>query len=684
MRSVPNDGSKVVDESNSNVSAERSTVDPSASEAMLAAFPGGAALDLGFDLAHSASGRLSSFLTARSGHASAGHGLPTALGRPAVVLGALAGTVLGAVGGNAELWNGPGSIPCGVAGAFAGGTMGFAWEYFYLQSDPQGEEQVAGVEKKAEDEAKNETIELPEPALEKLHQLALTAVALADYEEDLAKLDGNETEASLERADERKAIKALDDIVKRQNSSKREPMNRSNGDLEDIQEVLSEGDTSEFVTAEAALANNALMTANDLARVAGKNGSSVRGEDLGPAGDMKSFQGDMVPGSSEQLLLFQRSAESSDATAPVHRRRDSKAEGVEDQVVTAAGAVWKGAKVNYCFASDVTEHVRHIFLAATNQYEVAIPCMEFVDVGWKRGRSTSPEYSQKCKESPAIFVQSNPREGCYSYVGMVERPGLHSQRLQLQDPGCVSIGTAIHELGHALGMAHEQSRPDRNKHVKIHFRNIQYGMEHNFDIDDNAYTGAAYDLLSIMHYDRFAFARNPDKPTIEYVGSGVHDELGQRAGLSSYDVSQMAAMYKEEATDCKATALAGMGCINKPNDAGKDICNMAKCNSMGAKHCCGCGGGIQVQCYKGQDCPKSDPLPDLDDSECIEDSTHLFKGQGYPCIYTNVCKFNVEFTCPGLDCSHKVRPKSYEAAQCNRQFQTKICTARKECKVTRI
>lgn len=124
--------------------------------------------------------------------------------------------------------------------------------------------------------------------------------------------------------------------------------------------------------------------------------------------------------------------------------------------------------------------------------------------------------------------------------------------------------------------------------------------------------------------------------------------------------------------------------INKPDDSGKDSCDIERCNSMAASHCCACGGGIQVQCYEGQDCPKSDPLPDLDAAECIEDATHLFPTSSSPCIYTNVCKFNVEFNCPGFDCVHKVRSKSYEIAQCNKMFVADICYQKDKCKVTRM
>lgn len=49
------------------------------------------------------------------------------------------------------------------------------------------------------------------------------------------------------------------------------------------------------------------------------------------------------------------------------------------------------------------------------------------------------------------------------------------QQLSLDNNGCIYIGTAIHEMMHAVGFYHEHTRNDRDDYVTINFGNVMAG-----------------------------------------------------------------------------------------------------------------------------------------------------------------------------------------------------------------
>ena len=102
-------------------------------------------------------------------------------------------------------------------------------------------------------------------------------------------------------------------------------------------------------------------------------------------------------------------------------------------------------------------------------------------------------------------------------------------------------GTVIHELLHAAGMWHEQSRRDRDRYVEVKFENIDNSYEHNFDIHDtDAEIITPYDLNSIMHYSGWAFSRN-GSPTI--INRSTGDPVWQTSELSAYDIDGINTVY---------------------------------------------------------------------------------------------------------------------------------------------
>jgi hypothetical protein len=104
-----------------------------------------------------------------------------------------------------------------------------------------------------------------------------------------------------------------------------------------------------------------------------------------------------------------------------------------------------------------------------------------------------------------------------------------------------AIGTILHEMGHTVGLWHEQSRLDRNAYVSVNYNNLIKGSISNFNqLYDNAQSFTLFDYASIMEYPAFSFSRNGG-PAIESIPAGI--PLSNLTGYSAADIDGIERLY---------------------------------------------------------------------------------------------------------------------------------------------
>jgi hypothetical protein len=145
------------------------------------------------------------------------------------------------------------------------------------------------------------------------------------------------------------------------------------------------------------------------------------------------------------------------------------------------------------------------------------------------------------------YVRFMNSSGCSSAVG---RAG-GEQSVNISS--ACTIGAVIHEIGHVVGLFHEQSRGDRDSWINITFPNISLSglfnfMQRLYGANDLGY----YGYNSIMHYSSSAFSVN-GKDTIETIPRGI--PIGQRTGLDISDIAAVRKMYNKSSNEVQISSV---------------------------------------------------------------------------------------------------------------------------------
>ena len=158
------------------------------------------------------------------------------------------------------------------------------------------------------------------------------------------------------------------------------------------------------------------------------------------------FEGDIVLGTVEEVERDDRAA----------ARRDRGA-GVAAVVITGPQFRWPNCRIPFTIdpalpnQNRVTEAIAH-WEANTRFRFVA--------------RTQRSDGLRHLPTGQRLFVAGRP----------ARRPAVRQSRARLRHRAAT-----IHEIGHVVGLWHEQSREDRDLFVTINFHKIEPGMEHNFD-----------------------------------------------------------------------------------------------------------------------------------------------------------------------------------------------------------
>lgn len=189
----------------------------------------------------------------------------------------------------------------------------------------------------------------------------------------------------------------------------------------------------------------------------------------------------------------------------------------KDQPSLDTGLPWIGGEVPYTVSNNFSSTAVQTINIAIQEFNRQVKSVQWIE---RRKNEVNYVMFVCCDESYSSHI------GC---MGGCQKIFLPRQPI---------LGKILHEMGHAIGLLHEQCRIE---FIKVNKNIIENGREHNFKV--MGIPLGKYDCNSIMHYSGCAFSKFDGRRTIEVIQPEEQDSIGQRNTFSESDLKGIEELY---------------------------------------------------------------------------------------------------------------------------------------------